>query len=212
MEHETERGKAIVEVIKSDSVVDLNKEYAEIVLDSALESGAFKDLPVVNTIFGIFSAVGSVRDELLVSKLIRFINGLSAVPEKERIEMMERLNDDTNFSGRAGTAVIEVLDRMESHSKPELAAKCFVSFAKEEISAEELRRILFALERTPSFDIEKLKSFSEATIEESVQMDESMLLAFVNAGLGKNNGGLDGGAIIPTSLCKTFVKVCIDAA
>jgi hypothetical protein len=71
---------------------------------------------------------------------------------------------------------------------------------------------LVALERVPSFDIEKLKRFSTSTTEESLQMDESILLTFVNAGLGKNNGGWDGGAIIPTSLCKTFVRVGIDVA
>ncbi|WP_263597333.1 hypothetical protein [Pseudomonas fluorescens] len=36
-------------------------------------------------------------------------------------------------------------------------------------------------------------------------MDESLLLAFVNAGLGMNNGGFDGGAILPTKLCQLFL-------
>jgi hypothetical protein len=35
----------------------------------------------------------------------------------------------------------------------------------------------------------------------------AVLLAFVDAGLGKSNGGMDGGAIIPTSLCKPFLGV-----
>jgi hypothetical protein len=37
-------------------------------------------------------------------------------------------------------------------------------------------------------------------------MDESTLLAYVNTGLGVNNGGLDGGAIIPTELCRLFIS------
>lgn len=39
-----------------------------------------------------------------------------------------------------------------------------------------------------------------------MKMDESLLLTFVNAGLGKNNGGFDGGVILPTELCHLFVK------
>lgn len=41
--------------------------------------------------------------------------------------MVDKLNEDDKFSGRAGAAVIEILDRMESQKKPELAAKDEVS-------------------------------------------------------------------------------------
>ena len=36
--------------------------------------------------------------------------------------MVDKLNEDNKFSGRAGATVIEILDRMESQKKPELAA------------------------------------------------------------------------------------------
>lgn len=212
MDKDTQRGSAVVSVLKSDSVVGVGKEYLEIGIDTLMESGALKDIPLVNTVAGIIGAAGSVRDQLLANKLIRFISQLSDIPQKERIAMVEKLNEDDKFAGRAGAALIEILDRMESEKKPEFAANFFAAYARNEISFEELRRILVALERLPSFDIEKLESFSKAAIEESIKMDESLLLAFVNAGLGKNNGGLDGGAIIPTSLCKLFVKIGIDAA
>lgn len=212
MEKDTQRGAAVVNVLKSDSVVGVGKEYLELGIDTLLESGALKGIPLVNTVVGIVGGVGSVRDQLLANKLLRFISRLSEVPKEERIAMVEKLNEDENFSGRVGAAVIEILDRMESEKKPEYAAKFFAAYARNEISFDELRRILLALERVPSFDIEKLEKFSKAAITESLEMDESLLLAFVNAGLGKNNGGFDGGAIVPTDLCKTFVRVGIYVA
>ncbi|MFZ2857002.1 hypothetical protein, partial [Acidovorax sp.] len=138
---------------------------------------------------------------------LRFLSELANIPANERIAMVEKLNEDDKFSGRAGAAVIEILDRMESEKKPELAAKCFAAYAREEISFLDLRRILPALEKLPAFDLEEVRVFSETRIEDAMKMDESLLLAFVNAGLGKNNGGLDGGAILPTSLCKLIVKI-----
>nr|WP_298174172.1 hypothetical protein [uncultured Pseudomonas sp.] len=209
MEKDTQRGSAVVKALKSDSVISVEKEFLELGIDTLLESGVIKDIPLVNTVVGIFGAVGSVRDHLFANKLIRFISQLSEVPQKKRIEMIDKLNEDSKFSGKVGAVLIEILDRMESERKPELSAKCFAAFAKNEISFEELRHILFALEKVPSFEIEKLERFSKSTIGESLQMDESVLLSFVNAGLGKNNGGFDGGAIVPTALCKTFVNVCI---
>lgn len=207
MKKDTQRGSAVINVLRSDSVVTVGKEYLEFGMDTLLESGALKDIPLVNTVVGIFNVVGSVRDQQLATKLLRFLIQLSEVPQNDRITMVEKLNEDEKFADRAGAAIIEILDRMESEKKPELAAKRFAAYARNEISFEELRRILLALERIPSFDIEKLGQFSQANVEDSLKMDESLLLAFVNAGLGQNNGGLSGGAILPTKLCKKFVAI-----
>lgn len=204
---DSQHGSAVVEVLRSDSIVGVGKECLEIGFDAALESGVLKDLPLVNVLFGMFSAVGIARDHIFANKLLRFLTQLSEISKEERIAMVEKLNEDDKFSGRVGAAMIEILDRMESEKKPELAAKCFAAYARAEISFEQLRRILFALERVPSFDIDKLGQFAKATIEESVKMDESLLLAFVNAGFGRNNGGYDGGAIVPTGLCQLFLEI-----
>ncbi|HGN2088941.1 MULTISPECIES: hypothetical protein [Morganellaceae] len=52
----------------------------------------------------------------------------------------------------------------------------------------------------------EVAKFAVATIGTFQQFDQSTLLADVNAGLGMNNGGLDGGAILPTDLCRLFVN------
>lgn len=204
---ESKRGEGITSVLRSDSVIGVGKEYLELGVDAVLDSEVLKDVPLVNTVVGIFNVAGTFRDHNLAAKLIRFLNQLSDVKQQDRVEMVERLNEDGKFSGRIGSALIEILDRMESEKKPELAARCFAAYAKKEISFEELRRILLALERVPSFDIEQLAAFSKAMPVDLAQMDEAMLLAYVNAGLGVNNGGFDGGLIVPTKLCQLFIKI-----
>ncbi|MDH2067269.1 hypothetical protein [Pantoea sp. GD03673] len=206
MEKDSKRGSALISAIKSESVVDLSKEYAECGLDMLIDSDILKDIPFVNTAVGIFSAVGSARDYMFTEKLIRFLTQFSDLSNSERVAMVDKLNEDDKFSGKAGARIIEIIDRMESEDKPELAAKFFKAFASKEINFTEFRRVLVALERIPAFDIPTLAAFSMCDIAESVRMEQSLLLAFVNAGLGKNNGGFDGGAILPTKLCEIFVK------
>ena len=150
---DSKRGLAIANVLQSDSVVNVGKEYLELGIDTLLEAGVLKDIPFVNSVVGIFNAVGSVKDQLLVTKLIRFLGQLSDISIEDRVRMVERLNEDDKFSGEVGSAIIEILDRMESEKKPELAAKCFAAYSRMDISFEDLRRILLAIERNPSFDI-----------------------------------------------------------
>lgn len=203
-------GMAVMNAIKSDAVVGLTKEVAEIAADSLIDSEVLKGIPLVSTAVGVVGFFSSVKDNILASKLIRFINELSKVDQTKRIEMIERLNADDKYRGRVGSVLIETLDRMESEKKPELAAKCFTAFAKGEIDFEGLRRVLVVLERLPYFDIERVEDFLKADFEGLGRIDESLALSFVNAGIGKNNGGFDGGIVVPTDLCKTFVKVVMD--
>ncbi|WP_082091346.1 hypothetical protein [Paracidovorax citrulli] len=209
MRKDTSLGLTIINALRSETVSSVGKEYLELGVDSLLESGALKDIPLVNTVVGVVNIAGSVREQLLAKKILHFLVRLSEVPQAERIAMTERLNGDDKFAGRAGAVVIEMLDRMESDIKPELAAKSFGAYARGVISFEELRRLLVALERIPSFDICRLDEFSRTTVENPLKYDEALLLSFVNAGLAQNNGGFDGGVIIPTDLCKKFVEVVL---
>jgi len=207
---DTEDGVGLVRILKSNpSLTSLLKQYSELGVDACLDSGILKDIPFVNSLFAVVNMVGTVRDYRLAKKIIRFLAQLADIPNDERNAMLEQLSEDDKFAGRLGSTLIEMLDRMESDKKPELAAKCFVVFAKGEITYSELRRILWALERVPSFDIDKLADFSRTTFDDlkRMDMDEYVLNAFVNSGFGVNNGGFDGGVIVPTKLCKVYLKV-----
>lgn len=207
MAQDSKRGSELVEVIKSDDVTDLFKEYGEIAIDSALESGTLESIPLLNTLVGIFKTVSSVHDRRFTEKLIRFISGFANLDDATRINMANRLNENDKFAGKAGDRLIEIIDRMESENKPEIAAAFLKAFAFEHIDFITLRRLMVALERIPSFEIDELDTFSKYDENNHHQIsDEALLLSFVNAGLGKNNGGFEGGIILPTDLCAVFVR------
>lgn len=206
MAQDSKRGSELVEVIKSDDVTDLFKEYGEIAIDSALESGTLESIPLLNTLVGIFKTVSSVHDRRFTEKLIRFISGFADLDDATRINMANRLNENDKFAGKAGDRLIEIIDRMESENKPEIAAAFLKAFAFEHIDFITLRRLMVALERIPSFEIDELDTFSKYDENNHQISDEALLLSFVNAGLGKNNGGLEGGIILPTDLCAVFVR------
>ena len=207
MAQDSKRGSELVEVIKSDDVTDLFKEYGEIAIDSALESGTLESIPLLNTLVGIFKTVSSVHDRRFTEKLIRFISGFADLDDATRINMANRLNENDKFAGKAGDRLIEIIDRMESENKPEIAAAFLKAFAFEHIDFITLRRLMVALERIPSFEFDELDTFSKYDENNHHQIsDEALLLSFVNAGLGKNNGGFEGGIILPTDLCAVFVR------
>ncbi|CAI6211105.1 hypothetical protein BANRA_05126 [Escherichia coli] len=201
-----ERGSALERLFKSSEIKKIGMEYTEVGIDAFIESGVLQSIPLVSTIVGLCKATGTVKDQLFTEKLVRFLTNFSDLNNNERIDMVEKLNEDNKFAGKAGARLIEIIDRMETENKPELAACFFKAFARDEIDFETLRRLLFALERVPAFDLDYLALFSSTSGSEMSGSDEPRLLGYVNSGLAMNNGGMDGGHIVPTQLCKTFVK------
>ncbi|EKH3161627.1 hypothetical protein O7N88_001275 [Salmonella enterica] len=209
MTEDTKRGTALVRALNTNQLVDLGKDYGEITVDSLMESGLLKDIPVIKTVLGISDAIGGIRDYLFTGKLVRFLTHFSDLSDAQRINMTERLNSDENFAGKAGERLIEIIDRLESENKPEIAAAFLKAFSCKRIDFITLRRLMAALERIPAFDIEELDTFSQynGNNHPGTALDQALMLSFVNAGLAENNGGFGGGIILPTKLCAIFVKM-----
>lgn len=205
MKKDTKRGNALISALKSDEIVELSKEYIELGIDSLIESDVFESIPFVGTAIGLYKAAGSVRDQLFIEKVIRFLTHFSDLPDAERINMTERLNEDDKFAGKAGAKLIEIIDRMESEDKPEVAAEFLKAFGRKEIDFNVLRRLLVALERVPSFDIRKLAVFAAIDPDQPMKMEDDFLDSLVNAGMAKSNGAWKS-IIVPTELCRTFVR------
>ncbi len=148
---------------------------------------------------------------MLASKVISFLDRLSELTKEERDTMVDKLNEDGKFAGRVGDAIIEILDRLESERKPGIAARCFAAYARGQIDYIQLRRLLVAIERLPSFDIASVRAFAGLTIKERTTADQYLLISIVNAGFGQNNGGWDGGVIVPTRLCDLFLQLDLDS-
>ena len=121
---------SIKESILSEQAVSLASEYSEIALDSILQDGILKGIPVINTIIGISKASIAMRDRLLIKKIVQFLAGLNDVTFEKRIQMIIRLEQDTKFSQSVGEHILEILERVESHRKPIIIARVFAAYAK----------------------------------------------------------------------------------
>lgn len=87
MDHKQKLSTAVVNAIKTDDGVGLLKDYAELGIDSFLESGGLKDIPIVSTLFAIVRAGSSIHNQIFANKIIRFIFALTDLSMSERREM-----------------------------------------------------------------------------------------------------------------------------
>ncbi|MGE0970492.1 hypothetical protein ACQFN5_20190 [Klebsiella sp. WOUb02] len=201
-----EKGDVVTNII-SGEVIDLFKEYAEIGVHILDRSGVVNNIPLVNTFFTLFKVSSSVRENFFREKLIRFLSELSNTPEKERIEMIKKLNEDDKFAGRTGEHILDIIEKLDFEKKPEIAAKLFIAFAEKRLSYNEFRHAIIALEKIAAFDIDKLKDFSDSN-GKIKGLPQSVVLGFVNASLAFSPPADFGEpGYFPTELCKKFVTI-----
>ncbi len=207
MDTERKISTAVVTTVKSADIGGLAKQYAEVGLDAVLSEGLLRDIPVVSTIVALGRVGVSINDQIFAKKLVRFLGSLVDLSSEERSSMVERLDKEEGFRHQVGDRLIEILDRVDSHAKPEMVAKVFRAYAVEQIDFDMLSRLNHAIDRLPQYEVRRVREFFSASPAARQTMPVSTLNALMTAGLASQVSGFSALAYQPTSICEAFVSL-----
>ena len=200
----------VVGVIRDASLSELLAEYAEVGLDYLLEEGVAKDIPGVSTLRAVVALPAAVSDRLLLHKLQRFLEALSAVSAKDRAAMVERLEVDPDYGRTVGAHVVDLLSRVESDRKPAMVGFVFRAYAEGSIGTRDLHRLCVAIERIPVHEIPQVRTFAESEPSLTPVADEVTLNQLVSAGLAHSHSAYGGALFKPTTVCEVFIRLGLD--
>jgi hypothetical protein len=125
MTNSQELGTALVQTLRAEELPGVIGEYAEVGIDAVLSEGVLRDIPLVNTLVALAKFGLNVSDRLLINKLIKFLGPLDHLSPATRQEMVRKLEADPAYGRKVGEHLIELLDRVEAHLKPEMLASVF---------------------------------------------------------------------------------------
>ena len=120
-------GDSLIHSIGKD-LSGIAEDIAEVTLDNIMDDGLGRDLPIVGTVVGLARAAVSVRDRLLLKKILLFLHELGTVPKEERQAFVQKLAEDTQFERRVGERLLMLLDRHDHLDKPRLLARIFGAY------------------------------------------------------------------------------------
>lgn len=204
--------EAIVSTIVDADLPALAGEYLEAGIDALLSEGVLRDIPFIGTVVAVGKATVTIRDRLFVRKLLQFLGGLNSVPAEARREMIEKLRNDPDYARNLGEHLIELLDRLDGHRKPEMVAKVFEAYIAEEIDGRTLNRLLMAIERLPWFEIDSVRTIHEQSQQGDgvLEATDATFQALEGAGLMMAVSAFGGMNYRVTDLCETFVRLELD--
>lgn len=120
---------------ESDSQL-LSSEMSEITfetLESILESDVFKSIPILREILGAFKVTNDISNYLFLKKILTFLNGIKDVSEKERAELIDKIDRSKKYRIKVGEKLLYIIDKSSDHEVVEYIAFLFAAYLRGEI-------------------------------------------------------------------------------
>ncbi|MFZ6039785.1 hypothetical protein ACOV11_04665 [Vibrio natriegens] len=164
-------------------------ELAEIAIDSVLDDGILKDIPVVGTAISLYQTGVAVRERQYIKKLVTFLSELNKTDEEARLKFIAEEMLKPEQRERFGETILSLIDKADDNRKFELYAKVFERLFMNACSYDDAIRICQMIERTFYSDLQYIAVFEGGCAKDQLTAGELYKVGFLSF------GGLDGGTI-----------------
>jgi hypothetical protein len=169
----------------TEEVSGITGEYVELGLDSLVEDGLFKDIPIVSTAVAVYRIGKSIRERYHIAKLISFLNEINkGIADKEkRQNYREKFTSNEEFRNKELEYILILIDRYISFDKPQMLAKLYLAYLDGKIIWEEFTMYAEVIDRFLLLDCRTLTSDAERFIVPRGIVGGESILRLVALGL-----------------------------
>lgn len=132
--------KSLTQTIISSDLQGVSTDLMESILDSTLNEGLLRDIPVLGSIVGLGKSAITIRDRIFLKKILSFLSGIGHVSDDERRKMIEKIDNNKNTKIKVGEKLIYLLDKCDDHISAEYISQFFCAYLKGKISYQDFLR------------------------------------------------------------------------
>lgn len=147
----------ILNAVKSKEITDITKDLTEVAIDQMLENGILKDLPIVGTLYNIYSLSQNVSNAFFTKKILKFLFELNDIPESERLEFIRKMESEKETQN-VGEKILIILNKIDDVDKATILGKIFKITIEEEIEVTTFTRLSHMIDKVYLQDLKELKN------------------------------------------------------
>jgi hypothetical protein len=182
-----------------NNITDLTVDIGEVVIDSFLNDGLLKDIPILGMGIKFIRISTNISDTLLLNKLKLFMENLNIIKQDDVEKFKEKMNND-KFQKEVGIKLLNIINKTDEYIKIRWIAKVFLDYLDKKIHKEFFYRIITIINNAFVQDILKLRCFEiKKEILSNNKVVESYILHQLFSNGLLNNDGLDGGVFTETN-------------
>lgn len=156
--------------VKSTDLQELASGIAEASIDTLLDNGFLKELPVVGSMIALGRFGANVRDRLFLKKVLTFLNQLKDIPVEQRKKLIEEIDDSKQYRVKVGEKLLYIIDTCGDYEVSELIGILFKAYLQERISYDDFIKASAVLGR---LTISDFKWFTENITTSWIDLDKA---------------------------------------
>lgn len=159
---------SIMKSLFTEELVSAGIDIAEISIDDLIELEELKNIPIVNTVYGLAKTSLAIRDRFLLKKLLVFIKDLDQGKAKtEEIEKRRKAAKNNEKWLKKEVELITIhLDRLDELEKVRITSSFYIEYINQRISFSQYREYLAIIERVFFQDFMQLLDVYDALVQE----------------------------------------------
>lgn len=162
---------SLIQTISKSELPKLVTDYSEIQLDSVLDDGLVRDIPIIRSIVGLYKTTITIRDRIFMKKILLFLAKLQDVDPDKKIKFIEKIAADEKFRDRLGENLLLIIDRLDDYEKAQLLAISFKAYILETIDYATFRNLARSIDRAMIEDLKNLSNYYEnlSSVEDDIK-------------------------------------------
>jgi hypothetical protein len=169
------------------SFSDVVKDYAELGIDSLLDAGVLRDIPILKTLLAVKDIGVKMRTYLYEKKVQAFLDGLRGGLDNDDKAVDDFVKGEKERQKFAETAFV-LIERYDDIHKPEVMGLLWAACAKGLVSYNQVARLCHLIDRVYWDDLLVLSNFKDGVHASGKLAVESLCSMGLLA-----RGGIDGG-------------------
>lgn len=131
--------------LDSDSALDLAADLGEVALDSFLQDGLLREVPVLGSLVNAVKVARSVPDKILAIKVRRMLQALDAVKGPVKKAIVAGTLGNAKERRKAGEVVLFAIDAADDLIKADYLGYLLCAYVEKKISLGEFRLFVHAV-------------------------------------------------------------------
>lgn len=178
-----------------EEVIGCISNIAEVGLDSIMEDGTLKELPIVSTVAALYKIGNSIKDRHNLKKLALFLDEINQgiADDQKREEYVKKFKDNEKFRNQEIEYLLILIDRYVGYDKPRLLAKLYLAYLNEDINWDTFAEFSEIIDRLMRSDYRCLFEFmchGGVKINESPKINIASVLRLLSVGFVRQQAGI----------------------
>ena len=158
-------------------------DIGEVLLDTVLDDGVLKDIPILGALVGVGKCIKNVYDIRFAKKLIAFLYPIKDVPPGQRTEALNLWETDQNYRGKVGDTLLGMIERCDDTVKATWLSKLFYQMV---LISNNPRLFMRAEKILSSLSVMDVQAFLNMSEEHFSHIKEEECEPFIGSGLYQN--------------------------